>query len=103
MANHYTVRGKEISRDHRASCQVRTMGIWSEGIHSLQVLAFGDFSFDGWYGRGNILLCRQSDSAEMQQCSVPGKNYRHLTESDQYLWDLLRKYSHVLQACQTRT
>ncbi|KAL1965854.1 hypothetical protein VTN77DRAFT_4987 [Rasamsonia byssochlamydoides] len=72
-----------------------------KGFRSLQVLAFGDFSYNGRYSRGNVLLCRKSDSAQMQQGGLPGKNYRHLTKGDQSLRDLLRKYFHVLQACPT--
>ncbi|KKA16230.1 hypothetical protein T310_10184 [Rasamsonia emersonii CBS 393.64] len=71
----------------------------SKGIQSLQVLAFGDFSFNRWYERGNVLLCRKSDSAQMQQGGLPGKNYRHLTEGDQSLWDLLRKGSFPKNIC----
>jgi len=72
-----------------------------DGIKSLQVLAFGDFSYNGRYSKGNMLLCRQANSVRMQRGGLPGKNYRHITKGDRSLRGLLHKYSHALQACPT--
>jgi hypothetical protein len=68
------------------------------GFRSLQVLVFGDFSYNERYSWGNVLLCRQCDSAPG---GVVRKNYRHLTKGDTSEHELLRTYSHVLQACPT--
>jgi hypothetical protein len=68
------------------------------GLQSLRVLAFGDFSYNGRYSRGNVLLCRQYDSATSKS---PGKNYRYFTSRDLPEWRLFQKHFDVLQACPT--
>ncbi|PWY88399.1 hypothetical protein BO70DRAFT_331792 [Aspergillus heteromorphus CBS 117.55] len=54
------------------------------GYLNLQVLAFGDFSYDGYYNEYNILLCRDGDY------------YRRMTSADVRYWDLLREYMGAL-------
>ncbi|PWY93923.1 hypothetical protein BO94DRAFT_563475 [Aspergillus sclerotioniger CBS 115572] len=58
-----------------------------EGLLGLKVLAYGDFSYDGYYNRYNILLCRDGDS------------YTELTVSNVRYWDLVREKMDVLGAC----
>ncbi|KAM5432202.1 hypothetical protein McanCB56680_001925 [Microsporum canis] len=65
-----------------------------KGYPSLQLLAFGDFSFNGRYSSENVLLCRQQEPGTSR-----GKKYRHVTKDDSFALHLFRQYSHVLQAC----
>ncbi|KAA8652800.1 uncharacterized protein ATNIH1004_001705 [Aspergillus tanneri] len=67
------------------------------GFSSLQILAYGDFSYRGRYSTTNILLCR--DSTPPQHSSPRQRNYRHLAETDKSLWHMLHQYAYALQAC----
>lgn len=66
------------------------------GLPSLRIIAFGDFSYGGRYHQHNVLLCRNTSPSWSGD-----KNFRHLTEEDHSLWDLLKTYSDVLEACPT--
>ncbi|BCS08448.1 hypothetical protein ALUC_20818A [Aspergillus luchuensis] len=59
-----------------------------EGYLHLQVLAYGDFSYDGCYNEYNLLWCRTG---------LHG--FKLLTPSDAKFWDLVEEYKDVLEAC----
>src|SRR6266536_4583307 len=48
-----------------------------EGLSNLQILAWGDFSYEGRYTRYNLLLCKAENG------------YRTLTKADVKYWDLV--------------
>ncbi|KAM5447010.1 hypothetical protein MaudCBS49596_006190 [Microsporum audouinii] len=80
-----------------ASDSLKALAQWvfgERGLPSLQLLAYGDFSYNGRYSSANVLFCRQQGSH-----AAGGKTYRHATKDDSFALDLLRQYSHVLQAC----
>ena len=71
---------------------VRDFASWAfgpSGLPDLEVLAYGDFSFQG--RQPNILLCRSGDD------SVPG--FRELKKEDRRLWELVQKNTDFLEAC----
>jgi hypothetical protein len=59
----------------------------AEGIPDLQVLAWGDFSYEGRYARHNLLLCKAQNG------------YRTLTKADIKCWDLVHDNMKMLSAC----
>jgi hypothetical protein len=68
------------------NCQSR--GAFSaDGLPNLQLLAWGDFSYEGRYSKFNILLCK-SDSG-----------YQPLTSSDIMFWSLVQDNMDMLAAC----
>ncbi|KAF2669618.1 hypothetical protein BT63DRAFT_479411 [Microthyrium microscopicum] len=68
------------------------------GIPSLQILAYGDFSFDGRYNGKNLLLCRhQTDRIDAAKANRD--DYRHMERKDWVLWNLLEKHANALSAC----
>jgi hypothetical protein len=71
------------------------------GFPSLRIIAFGDFSYGDRFYLNNVHLCRNSVSAQIGQKAETGRNFRRLAENDRPLWDLLDKYSNLLQACPT--
>lgn len=58
-----------------------------DGLPQLQVMAYGDFSFDGRFAKYNVILCRSHDG------------YRPLTRKDVPAWDLLQANMDMLSAC----
>ena len=71
----------------------------SQGIQSLRVIAFGDFSYDGRYSKGNVLLGRASESMAMG--AQADRNYRPFDKDRQPHMELFEKYLNVLEACPT--
>ena len=73
------------------------------GIRSLQLLAYGDFSYDGRFKSTTILLRRR----EAPPGNVDGRQFLYFDElregQDWELWELYRRESHVLTACPTDT
>ncbi|QSS64918.1 hypothetical protein I7I51_01993 [Histoplasma capsulatum] len=59
----------------------------TDGLPNLQILALGDFSFEGRYSKYNVLLCR-SDSG-----------YQILTRLNTQSWDLVQNNTDMLAAC----
>ena len=71
-------------------CDLYKWAQWAfgpEGFPGLQVLAHGDFSYDGYYDKYNTLLCRD------------GNSYKELTLADVRYWDLVRENMDVLGTC----
>jgi hypothetical protein len=58
-----------------------------DGFQNLQVLAFGDFSYDGRYSKYNVLLCRSEHG------------YQKLTRDQVPYWDLIQSHMDMLEAC----
>jgi hypothetical protein len=81
----------------------------SEGIRSLEVLAVGDFSFDGRYEKfGNHLLCKHSGSIRNPEKDLPYSDevpadlslmFRPLRKTDEDVWDLVNANMDFLGAC----
>lgn len=59
----------------------------ADGLPSLQVLAWGDFSYGGRYSKFSLLFCR-SDSG-----------YQTLTPYDTMAWNLVHDNIDMLAAC----
>lgn len=59
----------------------------ADGLPSLQVLAYGNFSYEGRYSKFNLLLCR-SDGG-----------YKTLTQSDILPWNLVQDNEDMLASC----
>ncbi|KAL2817947.1 hypothetical protein BDW59DRAFT_129607 [Aspergillus cavernicola] len=68
----------------------------ARGFPSLQVLAYGDFSYNGRYKKSNALFCRDVGLPTPSE-----RNYRRLTKADKPLWDMLHQHTDILQACPT--
>ncbi|KAL2869697.1 uncharacterized protein BJX67DRAFT_320079 [Aspergillus lucknowensis] len=58
-----------------------------DGIGSLEILAFGDFSCDEGGGRASAAYCREADG------------YRRLTPNDSTLWAYLKSNMDMLSSC----
>jgi hypothetical protein len=59
----------------------------SEAYRNLQILAFGNFSYEGRYEEECVLFCRDHGG------------FRQLTDRDVYLWDLVNNNMDMLSAC----
>jgi hypothetical protein len=70
-----------------------------KGLLFLQVIAFGDFSYEGRYAQSNVFLCRNIGPHQVHGQDMAGQTFRHLSDDDQSLRDLLDKYSEILEAC----
>lgn len=76
------------------------------GIPSLQVIAFGDFSYDNRFKSENKILCRQpwsmpnshgdTSAEDMEQ---PLLSYRPIRDSDIMMMELVRENIDFLGAC----
>jgi hypothetical protein len=71
------------------------------GIPSLQVLAYGDFSFHGRFAWNNHILCRQTWKIPRTNKSKKDKEFpfRPLRESDIEMMELIRENMDFLEAC----
>jgi hypothetical protein len=69
-----------------------------EGFPDLRILAWGDFSKDGRWADQSILLCRDESLFE-----TSGSNFRTLSDSDTYYWDLIDENMDMLEACSADT
>src|SRR4051794_7591845 len=57
--------------------ELHELGQWAfgpEGISSLRVLAFGDFSHKGRFAKSSVLLCKESKTEQI----LHGQHYRRL-------------------------
>lgn len=69
-----------------------------DGLRSLQILAFGDFSCNEQYPKVNSLFCRNNCSITKETGS-PTRNYRFVTKSDRSLMEFLRECYDFGRAC----
>lgn len=73
-----------------------------DGLPSLEVIAFGDFSYNGRYAWGNVILSRKRG----RQCEFHKDSkwpchcvFEYIEDDDAISWDLLDEYSDMLEAC----
>jgi hypothetical protein len=59
----------------------------SEACRNIQILAFGNFSYEGRYEEDCLLFCRDQSG------------FRQFTDEDVYLWDLVTNNMDMLSAC----
>jgi hypothetical protein len=59
----------------------------SDTCRNIQILAFGNFSYNGRYEEECLLFCRDQSG------------FRQLTDEDIYLWDLVNNNMDMLSAC----
>jgi hypothetical protein len=79
-----------------------------KGFPALQILAIGDFSYQGRYSEYNHLLCRETswtspashDSIE-QGVATDKRTWRSMTKKDGALWDLFNENAAFFNACPT--
>lgn len=74
------------------------------GIRSLRLLAYGDFSEDGHFQPSNLLLCRQDPPREDVFLGTDDASkhfsFREVRQSeDTELWELYEREKWVLEAC----
>jgi hypothetical protein len=76
-----------------------------EGFPVLDILAFGDFSYQGRFSKYNLLLCRDKSSSSPANPHSARKGtaltFRKVRKNDRALWDLLKRNSDFLEACPT--
>lgn len=77
-----------------------------DGLTTLQVLALGDFSFQGRFADDQVLLCRQeqrtsgsADDALSPTANPPELTFREVTGEDVNLQALIDAQSDLLEAC----
>jgi hypothetical protein len=73
------------------------------GFPKLLILAYGDFSYDGRYGKSQVLFCRNSlptpdteGDLFTQSEFLSGPSFRIMSKNDEYLWDRIGRGSEVL-------
>jgi hypothetical protein len=78
------------------------------GLPTLQVLAFGDFSYDGRSHIHNKLFCRHTWSIRNPENDILQQSedelvltFRLVRENDRELWDLIDRNTEFLEACPT--
>ncbi|GKZ48145.1 hypothetical protein AbraIFM66951_011901 [Aspergillus brasiliensis] len=72
---------------HEDLCNLAKWAFSADGLPKLDVLAWGDFSYEGRYSKYNVLFCRSETG------------YRRLSPSDVWLWDLVNDNMDMLAAC----
>jgi len=91
--------------------ELREFTNWAFGPHglpTLEVLAFGDFSYDGRFDVRNKLFCRHTrstgypgDDTSQQIHDKLLLTFRPVRENDRKLWDLIDRNTEFLKACPT--
>ncbi|KAH9204561.1 hypothetical protein DL95DRAFT_529207 [Leptodontidium sp. 2 PMI_412] len=91
--------------------ELREFTNWAFGPHglpTLEVLAFGDFSYDGRFDVRNKLFCRHTrstrypgDGTSQQIHDKLVLTFRPVRENDWKLWDLIDRNTEFLKACPT--
>ena len=76
-----------------------------EGFPGLEILAFGDFSYQGRFSRDTLLLCRDKSSSSPANSDSTQQGtaltFRNVRKNDRALWDLLKRNADFLEACPT--
>ena len=92
----------------RLLAQLFSFAQWAfgpEGFPVLEILAFGDFSYQGRFSRHTLLLCRDTSSTSpanldsIQQGTAT--TFRNMRKNDRALWDLLNRNADFLETCPT--
>lgn len=86
----------------RALPAVKRFANWvfgPDGLTALEILAYGDFSFQG--RQPNLLFCRSQDMVvdEDDAATSPGPKFHTLTAQDTRLWDVVQENLDFLEAC----
>jgi hypothetical protein len=94
--------GREDEDFLRVLPAVRRFANWvfgPDGIPALDILAYGDFSFQG--RQPNVLFGRPQDmiADEEGAASSPGPKFHVVTPQDTRLWDLVQDNLDFLEAC----
>lgn len=81
-----------------------------DGIASLELLVYGDFSHDGRYARNNMVFVRNEDYVHQpdvrddeQPTMSSERTFRFIRRRDRRQHDLLEKYAYALAACPTES
>lgn len=97
-----SLNGIPEERLHRLGGPFKNLAQWAfgpDGIRSLRLLAYGDFSGNGPFQRFNLLLCRRDEFLGTDYAS----QHFHFREvrpgEDTELWELYEREKHVLEAC----
>ncbi|PVH91917.1 hypothetical protein DM02DRAFT_635787 [Periconia macrospinosa] len=78
-----------------------------KGLPSLEVIVYGDFSYEGRYVHSNVFLCRNVGLHQISEQHMVYKTFRHFSRDGRRQRDLLLvralldKYSSTLAACPT--
>jgi len=74
-----------------------------EGFPELDIVAFGDFSYQGRFSWNNLLLCRDKSSSSPANPDSTQQGaaftFRNMRKNDRALWDLLKRNADFLEAC----
>src|SRR5450432_735192 len=73
-----------------AHCRFFRWAFGSNELPNLQIIAFGDFSYEGRFAKGNMLLCRDRSFL---------KGYRDMDDQDTECWELLDLHKDMISAC----
>ncbi|KFZ17811.1 hypothetical protein V501_01554 [Pseudogymnoascus sp. VKM F-4519 (FW-2642)] len=105
-----SIRDGESKDDSEAMVELRKLprnviafshwAFGADGIPSLQVLAYGDFSFEGRFKSENIILCRQAWTIPKEDTTLP---FRPIRESDINMMELVSENMDFLGACPVDT
>ncbi|KAH6667672.1 hypothetical protein B0J14DRAFT_169359 [Halenospora varia] len=98
----------EILRLPGGLLQFANWAFGPDGLPALQVLAFGDFSYDGRFHNHNHLFCRHTWSIRNPENDTLQQSedeliltFRPIRENDRKLWDLIDRNTEFLEACPT--
>ncbi|KFY18708.1 hypothetical protein V493_08398 [Pseudogymnoascus sp. VKM F-4281 (FW-2241)] len=105
-----SIRDGESKDDSEAMVELRKLprnviefshwAFGADGIPSLQVLAYGDFSFEGRFKSENIILCRQAWTIPKEDTTLP---FRPIRDGDINMMELVRENMDFLGACPVDT
>lgn len=75
-----------------------------DGIRSLRLLAYGDFSYEGRFAEASLLFCRQEEAVGAgnggKLGAGPFLRFREVREGQDWeLWDLFESENRFLRAC----
>ncbi|KAH7071147.1 hypothetical protein BKA63DRAFT_67729 [Paraphoma chrysanthemicola] len=95
------VEGADKHRASKLTQSLQDLAQWafgSEGLLSLQVIAYGDFSYERRYPGSQVLLVRNAGQGDSEH-GVDRRTFRHMLPVDSWQKDLIDSWSHVLAAC----
>jgi hypothetical protein len=72
-----------------------------QGLPSLEVIVYGDFSPMVRYAQSQVYLCRHAGLQQDCEQDMAGQTYRHFSRDDWWQRDQLRRFSNMLAACPT--
>jgi hypothetical protein len=72
-----------------------------QGLPSLEVIVYGDFSHQGRYAQSHVYLCRHAGLHQDYEQDMAGQTFRHFSRDDWRQNDELQRFSNMLAACPT--